>query len=117
MSTTGTGTLAQAADAGNTTTDVTISPATLATAAASTNIDLIASDTVTFSDDVTLTNLNTSLTVTAGVNIVATNISITTNGGGISFFAGDVISLTEVDFLTAGGAILMQAGSRVTTSS
>ncbi len=78
VATGGTGTLVQAADTADTTTNLTIDPATINAAAA--NVELEASTFVTFTNAVNMTNAGVALNVHAG-GAVTVNASITTNDG------------------------------------
>lgn len=78
----GTSTLAQIADAADTTSNLVVSPSSINAAAA--NVSIVASQTVTFVDSVNMTNAGVGLDVTAG-NLITVDGSITTNNGNVAF--------------------------------
>jgi len=97
----GTATLAQIADAGDTTSDLIIDASALNGAAA--NVSIVATETITFNEAVAMTNAGVGLSATAG-NMITVSAGITTNNGAITFLADNYIINAEVN---AGSATMM----------
>ncbi|MBD2315964.1 two-partner secretion domain-containing protein [Phormidium tenue] len=85
----GLATLLEVSNGADITNTFTIDPATIANALA--NVTLVASNNVTFNDDVFFNNNGVGLTVTAGNTLtVSSGVSVSTNNGAISFTAGNM---------------------------
>jgi len=85
----GAATLVDVANAGDITNTFTIDPATIAAALA--NVTLVASNNVTFSNNLFMNFAGVGLTVTAGNTLtVAVGVSVTTDNGAINFTAANM---------------------------
>ena len=91
--------------------------------AALSNVILAANNTITFSEDINMVNAGVGLTAIAGVAgtdinglaagtgvINFTNQFIRTEGGDVTFYAGDHITQNNATIFTNGGDITMIAG-------
>ncbi|MGJ8573107.1 MAG: filamentous hemagglutinin N-terminal domain-containing protein, partial [Hoeflea sp.] len=97
----GTATLAQVANAGDTTSDLTIDASSLNGAAA--NVSIVATETITFNEAVAMTNAGVGLSATAG-NLITVNTSVSTTNGAITFLADNYAINADVN---AGSATMM----------
>ncbi len=95
-------TLLQIADAADTTNDLVVDPATLNAALA--NVSIVASETITVTDAVSIAASGVGLTATAGTSITV-NADVTTNNGDITFVTDGLAINAAVNAGTAGVAI------------
>ncbi len=103
-------TLLQIADAGDTTNDLVVDPATLNAALA--NVSIVASETITVTNAVSIAAAGVGLTATAGTSITV-DANVTTNNGDVTFVTDDLAINAAVNAGTAGVAIRRASGGEI----
>ncbi|WP_103666495.1 filamentous hemagglutinin N-terminal domain-containing protein [Pseudanabaena sp. BC1403] len=112
----GTATLADIANAADTVTTFTISPAIISAAVA--NVTFVASNDITFSDSVVMNNAGVGLTATAGRTLtLAAGADITTQDGAINFTAANMNINARLNTGGSGSPISLNATGDITIAS